>query len=357
MKPRNLFLLGLPILPLAVAFAGACGGENDNLPPAPPPPPPPPVAGSAPTAESPAPSASVETAPPTPTPPPVTLTLGTASPNPPAPLPTVKIVAPARQQIIPAAKAADFLVKLDVKNWQTAKGDRHVHLILDDQPYKPIYDTKEPVKLSDLPGGDTLAEGQHLLVAFPSRPNHESVKAPGGLFITEFWVGKKGPKAQDPAKAMLIYSRPKGEYKGDMANHVIVDFQLANDKLAPGGDHVHISVTGPGIEGELAAEATKFGPPFYLDSLQDGSYSVKLDLLGADGKVLPGSLELDDEEHHDRALVSAFGGGDVYEGPCGSPSRRPRCRGRLSQNRVVPFTHGSSGRRVVTPIVGRFTTR
>ena len=55
---------------------------------------------------------------------------------------------------------------------------------------------------------------------------------------------------------MLVYSRPKGEYKGDMANHVLVDFQLANEKLAPGGDHVHVSVTGPGIEGEKAADAT-----------------------------------------------------------------------------------------------------
>jgi hypothetical protein len=286
MKLRNLFLLALPILPAAFAFA--CGGENDNLPPPPPPPPPPPVE-SAPPAASAAPPASAEPTPPPPAPPPVTLTQGTASPDPPTPLPTVRIVAPAREQVIPAAKAADFEVKLDVKNWQTAMGDRHVHLILDAKPYKPIYDTKAPVKLSELPGGDTLSEGQHILVAFPSRPNHESVKTAGGLFITEFWIGKKGPKAQDPAKAMLIYSRPKGEYKGDMANHVIVDFQLANEKLAAGGDHVHISVTGPGIEGEQAADATQFGPPFYLDNLQDGSYSVKLDLLGADGKVLPGS--------------------------------------------------------------------
>jgi hypothetical protein len=74
-----------------------------------------------------------------------------------------------------------------------------------------------------------------------------------------------------------------------MANHVLVDFQLANDKLAADKDHVHITVTGPGIEGEKSAEATQFGPPFYLDNLQDGSYSVKLELLGADGKVLPGA--------------------------------------------------------------------
>jgi hypothetical protein len=286
MKLRNLFLLALPVLPAALALA--CGGENDNLPPPPPPPPPPPAETAAPV-ETAAPTASAEPTPPPPAPPHVTLTLGTASPDPPAPLPTVKIVAPAREQVIPAAKAADFQVKLDVKNWQTAPGDRHVHLILDDKPYKPIYDTKAPVKLSELPGGDTLAEGQHILVAFPSRPNHESVKTAGALFITEFWIGKKASKDQDPAKAMLIYSRPKGEYKGDMANHVIVDFQLANDKLAPGGDHVHVSVTGPGIDGEKAADATQFGPPFYLDNLQDGSYTVKLDLLGADGKNLPGS--------------------------------------------------------------------
>jgi len=218
------------------------------------------------------------------------LTQGTASPDPPAPTPTVKITAPTKDQVIPAAKANDFEVKLDVKNWKTAKGDAHVHLILDNKPYKPIYDPKgEVVKLSDLTGGDTLSEGQHILVAFPSRANHESVKTPGALTITQFWVGKKGEKAQDTSKAMLIYSRPKGEYKGEMANHVLVDFQLANAKLSATGDHVHIAVTGPGIDNALSADATQFGPPFYLDNLRDGSYSLKLDLLDKDGKALPGS--------------------------------------------------------------------
>jgi hypothetical protein len=287
MKASNLFLLALPVLPAALV-ALACGGSNENLPP--PPPPPPPLASG--TAESPdsspPPTASTATPPP-PAPPPVRLVQGDASPDPAAPLPTVKIVAPAKEQVIPTAKVSEFVVKLDVKNWQTAMGASHVHLILDDKPYKPVYDTKAPIKLSELPGGDALGEGQHILVAFPSRANHESVKTAGALAITEFWVGKKGVKSQDVGKALLIYSRPKGEYKGDMANHVLVDFQLAHDKLSAGGDHVHIAVTGPGIDGEKAADATQFGPPFYLDDLQDGSYTVKLDLLGADGKNLPGS--------------------------------------------------------------------
>jgi hypothetical protein len=204
----------------------------------------------------------------------------------------VKITAPTKDQVIPAAKAADFEVKLDVKNWKTAQGDAHVHLILDAKPYKPIFDTKVPVKLSELTGGDALAEGQHVIVAFPSRANHESVKTPGALSVTQFWVGKKGAKgdlAQDISKPMVIYSRPKGEYKGDMASHVLVDFQLANDKLEKDKDHVHVAVKGPGIEGDKNADATAFGPPFYLDNLQDGSYELTLELIGSDGKVLAGS--------------------------------------------------------------------
>jgi hypothetical protein len=272
------------MLPLALTVA--CGGGSDNLPPPPPPPPPAPaIASAAPPA-----SASAAATPPPPPAPAITLTQGEASPDPAAPLPTVKILAPAKDQVIPAATAGDFVVKLDVKNWKTAMGDAHVHLILDAKPYKPIFDLKAPgPKLSELTGGEPLAEGQHVLVAFPSRANHESVKTKDALALVEFWVGKKGDKAQDITKPTLIYSRPKGEYKGDMANHVLVDFQLANDKLATDKDHVHIAVTGPGIDGEKAADATTFGAPFYLDNLQDGSYSVKLELQGADGKPLPGT--------------------------------------------------------------------
>jgi hypothetical protein len=283
MNVKSLLLFATPLLPATLAFA--CGGGNENLPPPPPPPAPPPSETAAPP---PAPSASASAeAPPAPAPPPVQLVLGTASADPPPPLPTVKFIAPTANQVIPAAKASDFEVKVDVKNWQTATGSSHVHLILDDKPYKPLYDTKAPVKLSDLPGGDALTPGQHVLVAFPSRPNHESVKTAGALAILPFWIDKKGDATVDVKKPLLIYSRPKGDYKGDMANHVIVDFYLANDKLAPGGDHVHIAVAGPGAD-NLSADATAFGPPYFLDNLQDGSYTVKLDLLDKDGKNLPG---------------------------------------------------------------------
>src|SRR5262249_32219709 len=92
----------------------------------------------------------------------------------------------------------------------------------------------------------------------------------------------------DTKKAMLISSRPKGDYKGDWANHVLVDFQLANETLAEGKDHVNITVSGPGIDKDLTAKVQKFGTPYYLDNLQDGTYTVKLELVDKDDHGIPG---------------------------------------------------------------------
>jgi len=219
----------------------------------------------------------------------VTLTPGAASPDPQAPTPTVSITAPSRDQVLTAAAAGDFGVKLDVKNWQTAQGSNHVHLILDNKPYKAVYDPKAPVKIAELNGGEALAEGLHVLVAFPSRANHESVKTKGALAVVPFWIGKKGDAKNDPTKKpMLIYSRPKGDYNGDMANHVLVDFQVANVTLAEGKEHVHVTVTGPGIEKPVEGHVEKFGAPLYLDNLQNGQYSLKVELRDGSNNLVEG---------------------------------------------------------------------
>lgn len=271
---------------LALPFVVACGGGNDNLPPPPPPPPPPPATAIAtpPTTLPPDAGAPVATAPVTPP----SLIPGTAAPDP-TPAPTAKFAAPKAGEVIASDKVTDYSIKLDVKNWTTATGDAHVHLILDNKPYKAIYDPKQPIKMSELTGGGALDEGQHVLVAFPSRKTHESVKTKDAMSVLEFFVGKKGESKTNIKKAMLVYSRPKGDYKGDvMSKHVLIDFQLANDTLGDGKDHVNIAVTGPGIDSPLTAKVDKFGTPFYLDNLQNGAYQVKLDLMDKDDKPVAG---------------------------------------------------------------------
>ncbi len=310
---------------VAIALV-ACGGGESNLPP-PPPPPQAPMADAAPPVAT-TPATAIATAPSKPPAPPVTLSPGAASPDPAAPLPTVKIAAPAREQVLAADKAGDFSIKLDVKNWQTATGSSHVHLILDNKPYKPIYDTKAPVKLSELAGGEALAEGLHVLVAFPSRANHESVKTKDAFTVVPFWIGKKGDLKNDPTKKpMLVYSRPKGNYDGEMANHVLIDFQVANVTLAEGKEHVHVTVTGPGIDKPLEAKVEKFGAPLYLDNLQNGSYQIKTELMDGSMKVIEGpwnattrTIKIDhDAPTPDTATQHGGHGGQGMGGDAGAP--------------------------------------
>jgi hypothetical protein len=311
----------------------ACGGGNDNLPPPPPPPPPPATASATPVATTPGTAAPPTKAPAAP----ITITPGAASPDPAAPLPVVKLTAPAKDQVIPADKAGDFAVKLDVKNWQTAKGSSHVHLILDNKPYKAIYDTKAPVKLSELAAGEALAEGMHVLVAFPSRANHESVKTKDALTVVPFWVGKKDAAAATDAftkKPMLIYSRPKGDYNGEMANHVLVDFQLANVTLAPGKEHVQVSVTGPGASKAVEGKVEKFGTPLYVDNLQNGTYTLKVELLDGANKLVAGpwnsttrTIKIDHDAPMDMSMAMPATGADAGAPAADAGAAKPAAAG------------------------------
>jgi hypothetical protein len=276
------------LAPLAVALllgGAACGGSEP--PPAPPPPPPLASAETPPT-----PPAATEAPPPAadkPALPEVAFGPQTASDQP-KKLPKVTISAPTAEQSIAKEKAKDFDVKLNVKDWETAPGSSHVHLILDNKPYKPIYDPKKPVKLSELvPAGEELAEGEHLLVAFPSRMNHESVKAPGALASVHFWVGKKGKSEWKAKDAFLIYSRPKGTYNASKADHVIVDWYLANAELGDGKDSLKATVKGPGLDEGGRSLTIKEWKPYVLENLRNGEYTISLELEDKDGKAVPGA--------------------------------------------------------------------
>lgn len=285
MKRSPLMLLALALAAGPVVTVACGGGEPEAKTPTPeatvsaaPTPPP---------SAEPAASPAMTTPPPPPAPPAVVEDM-TPSADP-TPLPTVKILAPADGSSIDPKKVADTTVRLDVKNWETKEGGQHVHLILDDQPYKPIYDTKAPVKLGELlPKDGTLSEGLHVIHAFPSRATHESVKAKGASAMITFWVGKKGKATVDYKKPHLVYSRPKGTYAGPAAKEVLFDFYLMGTTLDK-GDKVRYTITGPGLASPLTGEFTKWAPKV-AKNLGKGEFVFKLEYLDKDGKVVDGPL-------------------------------------------------------------------
>jgi hypothetical protein len=231
--------------------------------------------------------------------------------------PTLKIVSPAANATIDGSTVE---VKLDLggdlkgylphKDPATQKGN-HIHVILDNEPYEAYYELDQPFELRN------VAAGKHTLRVFPSRPWHESYKNDGAFQMVEFTVkgggdtskptttkdgqtmaspmkspaatasasatpareGKSYGQSQagnvDPKKPLLTYSRPKGEYKGEDADPIMIDFWLLNAKLkADGGDYeVRYSV-----DGKTPNFLDKW-EPIWLTGWINGRHRVTLELI------------------------------------------------------------------------------
>lgn len=279
MKLRVPGFASLPV----VLLLTACGGAEPPPPEVPSTPLPPPVAvPPEPVAEVPVEEPQEPSLP--------DVSFGPTSPSEqPAKAPRVQIVAPKMDQVL-TGTPEDFAVKLDVKNWETQHGGPHVHLILDDRPYMAIYDPKEPIKLSSLLGpGEKLSEGEHRLVAFASRSNHESVKMKEAVSVVRFWVGKKDKSEWKPkTDPMLVYSRPKGTYNGSAADNILVDWYLVNAKL---GEQYQLRATihGPGIEETGRSLTVTEWRPLAIDYARNGDYTITLELLDLEGNPVPGT--------------------------------------------------------------------
>ena len=248
--------------------------------------------------------------------------------------PKLKIISPANNSTI---NGSTVEVKLDLsgdlkgymphKDPATGKGN-HIHVILDNQPYEAYYDTSQPFELRN------VAEGKHTLRVFPSRPWHESFKNEGAFQLAEFMVkgggdaskptttkdGQKmadatkspaktagtpnvadanssasptparegkdsGPSnagAVDPTKPLLTYSRPKGEYKGEDADPIMIDFWLSNAKLQGDGGTFRVRYS---IDDGEAKFIDKW-EPIWLTGWISGKHRVKLELVDKDGTVV-----------------------------------------------------------------------
>ena len=267
---------------LAAALAAAC--SSSQPPPAAPPPPPPaaPVdaAVSMLSNDPDAAVAAADVAAPEAAPlPPMAIVAGERR-EVPAPTPRVRIVAPAANATVREDRVE---VRLDVQHWRdvaNASDMRHVHLVLDNNPYVRVDDPTRPVPL------EHLSPGTHVLRAFPGWETHETVKTAGAYASVVFHVGAPSRDLNfNPRAPLLTYSRPKGRVEGAGADHILLDFYLANvpgNQLGPRGYRVR-----PSIDGAAQAELTAWAP-YYIDHLPDGEHTITLELLGPNGQPAPG---------------------------------------------------------------------
>lgn len=197
---------------------------------------------------------------------------------------------------------------------ETGMGN-HIHIILDNQPYEAYYNLEQEFELRN------VADGEHTLRVFPSRPWHESYKNEGAFQMIRFTVknggadpsqpattnsgqtmsnanantaanttatpeGKAMPPSTaggvDPKQPLLTYSRPKGEYKGADADAIMIDFWLANARLTGDGGEYRIRYSVDGGEPKFIER----WQPLWLSGWTSGKHSVKLELVDKAGNLV-----------------------------------------------------------------------
>ncbi len=156
----------------------------------------------------------------------------------------------------------------------SAKG-QHIHLILNNAPYSAHYTNEFDRELQD---------GHYVMLAFLSRSYHESLKHKDAAVLSQFTVGDKATEEPvDLSTPHLFYSRPKGTYLGENdIKKVMLDFYVVNATLAASGFKVRAT-----INGKTQFLLSKW-QPYFMEGLPEGKNTVKLELLGKDGKVVPG---------------------------------------------------------------------
>ncbi len=159
---------------------------------------------------------------------------------------------------------------------------QHTHVILDNEPYLANYKSGQPFFVG-------LAKpGAHTLRVFASRSWHESIKSLGSFKTVTFFVDDTvAPTPENnplrPGQPLLTYSRPKGEYAGEQARAIMVDFFLSNATLGPDGYKVRLTIDSTST---LLTEWV----PYLVTGLKPGDHVFRLQLLTPQGMPVAGAF-------------------------------------------------------------------
>ncbi len=197
--------------------------------------------------------------------------------------PQVKVLAPKPNEVLQDNTVDIRFQVTDLpifKNARLGLGP-HLHVLLDNQPYQPVYDISRPLTL------ENLSPGTHTLRVFASRPWHESFKNEGAYAQVTFHVYTKTDENQpNPDQPLLTYSRPQGSYG---AEPVMLDFYLTNAPLHLAAQEdtqddiadwrIRITVNGT----EFVLDQWE---PLYLKGFKSGKNWVKLEYIDEQGNPI-----------------------------------------------------------------------
>ena len=211
---------------------------------------------------------------------------------------TLKIVSPARDEVIPIpeaaagqppAKGAPVTLKVELANFETfedaaTKTGQRLEILVDNiSSTFPWRDATKPYTFKSLP------KGTHMVRIFPVRPWGEAIKEPSALASVSFHVGEKdGKNTVEAGSPVLTVVAPRGKVKGD-AGKVLLDVLVSGCPVAEPSvaDSCRLRYK---VDTQPEVTLTKV-EPVWLERLTPGRHAYVVGLT-RDQKVVPGAFAL-----------------------------------------------------------------
>ena len=160
---------------------------------------------------------------------------------------------------------AQTIKEFDYNLANSQKG-QHIHVIINNGPYSAKYQNSFEQKLDS---------ENNVILAFLSRSYHESVKNTNSYSLIQLGDGER----IDTSKELLFYSRPKGNYRGEDTEKVLLDFFLVNTTLSADGNRVKVTI----MDKEFMIDEWA---PYYIEGLPNGEIYIRLELQDSNGELI-----------------------------------------------------------------------
>ncbi len=211
---------------------------------------------------------------------------------------TLKIVAPAADEVIPVpqpeagqppAKGAPVTLKVELTNFETfqdeaTKSGQHLEILVDNiSAMFPWHDATKPYTFKSLP------RGTHTVRIFPVRPWGESIKEPSAFAMVTFHVGEKdGKNAIEAGAPVLTIVSPRGKVKGE-SGKALLDVLVTGCPVAESSvpDSCRLRYKLDTLPEVTLTKAE----PVWLEKLTPGRHAYVVGLT-RDQKVVPGAFAL-----------------------------------------------------------------
>ncbi|HEX2583207.1 MAG TPA: hypothetical protein VHL30_03735 [Chlamydiales bacterium] len=174
-----------------------------------------------------------------------------------------------------------------------SKKGQTIHVVLDDQPYFPVYEPAldpfneegwyyETSYKFELP---KVGPGEHLLRVFLARSYGECLKGEWAYSAITFNVGTAPETSNyDLSKPYLTYNEPSNQLYLEEDKPILLDFYISNCELSTDGYKVRLTV-----DGSTSRTLTAW-QPYYIYGLKKGNHTIRLDLINSRGKLVSSPL-------------------------------------------------------------------